>query len=145
MKVQTPALKIQIDIIEAFLIELDKIIQFPRFIQVEKEKIVKEEISVPVLVPTRDSVSIRNELSLSVLVEKLIAEIRRIKSANSGIQLNLDEDIQLIFFSEVFGNGKLNEEITGQLKSYKESEYTKLFSFGKSWSTDHELMINTIL
>jgi hypothetical protein len=68
MRTQTPALKIQIDIIEAFLVELDKIIQFPRFIQVEKEKIVEKEVSVPVLVPTRDSVSVRNELSLSVLV-----------------------------------------------------------------------------
>jgi hypothetical protein len=42
MKTQTPGLKIQIEIIEAFLVELDKIIQFPRFIQVEKEKIVEK-------------------------------------------------------------------------------------------------------
>jgi hypothetical protein len=34
LKVQTPALKIQIEIIETFLIELDKLIQYPRFIQV---------------------------------------------------------------------------------------------------------------
>lgn len=33
-----PALKIQIEIIETFLIELDKLIKFPRFIEVEKEK-----------------------------------------------------------------------------------------------------------
>jgi hypothetical protein len=62
-----------------------------------------------VLVPTRDSVSVRNELSLSVLVEKLIGEIRRIKSTNKEITLGLDEDIQLIFFSEIFGGSKLNE------------------------------------
>ena len=31
LKVQTPGLKIQIEIIETFLIELDKIIQYPRF------------------------------------------------------------------------------------------------------------------
>lgn len=61
------------------------------------------------LVPTRDSVSVRNELSLSVLVEKLIGEIRRIKSTNKEITLGLDEDIQLIFFSEIFGGSKLNE------------------------------------
>jgi hypothetical protein len=41
LKVQTPGLKVQIDIIETFLIELDRLIQFPRFIQVEKEKIVE--------------------------------------------------------------------------------------------------------
>jgi len=60
LKVQTPALKIQIEIIETFLIELDKIIQYPRFIQVEKEKIVEKEIDRPVLVPTKDSNAIRS-------------------------------------------------------------------------------------
>lgn len=73
LKVQTPALKIQIEVIENFLIELDKIIQYPRFYQVEKEKIVEKEVNKAVLVPTKDSESIRSELSLSLLVEKLIA------------------------------------------------------------------------
>jgi len=36
LRVNNPALKIQIDIIEAFLVELEKIIQFPRIVQVEK-------------------------------------------------------------------------------------------------------------
>jgi hypothetical protein len=72
LKVQTPALKIQIEIIETFLIELDKIIQYPRFIQVEKEKVVEKEIDRPVLVPTKDSASIRSEIALSLLVEKLV-------------------------------------------------------------------------
>lgn len=145
MKGNNPALKIQIEIIEAFLIELDKIIQFPRFIQVEKEKIVEKEINIPVLVPTKDSISIRNELSLSLLVEKLITEIKRIKKSNNGVQLALDEDVQLIFFNELFGGAQLGEDLNAQLKSYKESSYSKLLSFGKTWSTDHELMVNTVL
>jgi hypothetical protein len=103
LRVNNPAIKIQIDIIETFLIELEKIIQFPRIVQVEKERIVEKEVNVPVLVPTRDSISIRNDLSLTILVEKLISEIKRIKSQNSSLALNLDEDIQLIFFSELFG------------------------------------------
>jgi hypothetical protein len=72
IKTSTPAIKIQIEIIETFLVELDKIIKFPRFYPVEKEVIVEKEVNRPVLVPTKDSVSIRNELALSVLVEKLI-------------------------------------------------------------------------
>lgn len=103
LRVNNPALKIQIDIIEAFLVELEKIMQFQRIVQVEKEKIVEKEVNVPVLVPTRDSVSIRNDLSMTILVEKLIGELKRIKSQNSNVQLNLDEDIQLIFFTELFG------------------------------------------
>lgn len=103
LRTNTPGLKIQIDIIEAFLVELEKMIQFQRIVQVEKEKIVEKEVDRAVLVPTRDSMSIRNDLSLSLLVEKLIGEIKRIKNANGNIDLQLDEDIQLIFFSELFG------------------------------------------
>lgn len=145
LKVQTPALKVQIEIIETFLIELDKIIQFPRFYQVEKEKIVEKEVNKPVLVPTKDSTSIRSEIALSLLVEKLIGEIRTIRESNPNLKLNLDEDLQLIFFSEAFGGSKLNENLTAQLRSYKESQYNKLFSLGKTWSNDHDLIVNTIL
>ena len=64
----------------------------------------------------------RNELSLSLLVEKLIAEIKRIKRDNSNLRLSLDDDILLIFFSEfVDGSGsiKLGDDLTKQLVSYK--------------------------
>jgi hypothetical protein len=60
--------------------------------------------------------------------------------------LKLDEDIQLIFFSELFGGEvDLREEVSSQLKSYRETAYNKLYSIGKSWSTDHEIMFNTII
>lgn len=91
LRVNNAGLKVQIDIIEAFLIELEKMFAFQRIVQVEKEKIVEKEVNVPVLVPTRDSVSIKNDLSLTILVEKLIAELKRIKSSNSSINLQLDE------------------------------------------------------
>lgn len=145
IKTQTPALKIQIEILETFLIELDKIIQFPRFYPVEKEKIVEKEVNRSILVPTKDSASIRNELALSLLVEKLIGEIRTIKTSNPTLKLNLDEDLQLIFFSEAFGSGKLNEDLNSQLRSYKESQYNQLFSLGKAWTNDHDMIVNTIL
>ncbi len=146
LRVSNPAIKIQIDIIEAFLIELEKIMKFQRIVQVEKERIVEKEVNVPVLVPTRDSASIKSDLSMTILVEKLINELRRIKSENKNVDLKLDEEIQLIFFTELFGgNVDLREEISSQLKSYRETAYTKLYSLGKSWSTDHEIMFNTIL
>lgn len=52
MKTQNPGIKVQIEIIETFLIELDGLIKFPRFYQVEKEKIVEKEVNKAVLVPT---------------------------------------------------------------------------------------------
>jgi hypothetical protein len=36
MRSSNPSLRIQIEMIESFLIELDKLIAFPRIIQVEK-------------------------------------------------------------------------------------------------------------
>lgn len=64
---------------------------FQRIVQVEKEKFVEVEVDRAVLVPTRDSVSIRNDLSLTLLVEKLITELKRIQSENKGINFKLDE------------------------------------------------------
>jgi hypothetical protein len=97
------------------------------------------------LVPTKDENSLRNEVALSLLVDKLITEIRCIRESNPGVKLNLDEDLQLIFFSEAFNNGKLSGEFNNQLRSYKESQYNKLFTLGKTWTNDHDLIINTIL
>jgi hypothetical protein len=80
LRVNNPAIKIQIDIIEAFLIELEKMLKVQRIVQVEKERIVEKEVNVPVLVPTRDSLSIKSDLSMTILVEKLIGELKRIKT-----------------------------------------------------------------
>ena len=79
------------------------------------------------------------------MAEKLIGEIRGIKQANPSVKLNLDEDLQLIFFSEAFGNGKLNPDLNNQLRSYKESQYSKLLALGSNWTNDHDLIINTVL
>ena len=43
------------------------------------------------------------------------------------MKLNLDEDLQLIFFSEAFGGAKVGEDLNAQLRSYKETQYNKLF------------------
>lgn len=72
MKSSNPALKSQIEVIENFLTELDRLLKVQRIVQVDKEKVVEKPVHVPVMVPTKDSVSLRNELSLSLLVEKLI-------------------------------------------------------------------------
>lgn len=31
------------------------------------------------------------------------------------------------------------------MKSFKEQHFSQLYAIGKSWSTDHEIMFNTIL
>ena len=53
-----------------------------------------------------------------------------------------------MFFSDfdVKGDSRIiNKDLNTQLRSYKESQKSKLFSLGKTWTQDHELMLNTIL
>ena len=148
LKIQTPGLKIQIDIIETFLIELDKLIQFPKFYEVEKEKIVEKIVNQPILVPTLTSDSIKTETSYAVLIDQLVAEIKRIKNTNPNVNLQLNEDVTLMFFSDLLDGNKLQSvsaDLGAQLKSYKESQKSKLFSLGTTWTNEHNLMINTIL
>lgn len=101
------------------------------------------------MVPTVTAEAIKTETSYAVLIDKLISEIKRIKSSNNNVRLELDEDIQLMFFSDLLDGNKqlrnLSPELSSQLKSYKESQKSKMYSLGKTWSNDHELMLNTIL
>jgi hypothetical protein len=62
------------------------------------------------------------ELTLSLLVEKLILELKRVKNANPNIQLNLDDDVNLIFFTEFGGQSNLvNEDFNVQLKTFSDA------------------------
>jgi hypothetical protein len=81
MKTGSPALRIQIELIEGFLAQLDQFILFPRIVEVPKivEKIVEVEKDRIVHLPRQDDRSLKMELSLSLLVEKLILELKRIK------------------------------------------------------------------
>jgi hypothetical protein len=147
LRTQNPNLKATIDIIEKFLLEFDRLAQFQRIVQVNRDKIVEVDRNVPVLVPTRDALSIRTDLANALLIEKLVLELRRLRKENPGLRFNLDEDVQLIFFSELGSNlpGNLTEEVNAQLKSYTDSMWRKFTTIGGQWTTDHELMLATIL
>jgi hypothetical protein len=148
LRTKHPELKVAIDVVEKFLIEWDRFAQFQRIVAIEREKIVEVEHNVPVLVPTRDSLSIRTDLSNALLIEKLVLELRRLRKDNPNLRLSLDEDVQLIFFSELGGGSlpnNISEELSSQLRSYTDSMYRKFTNIGGQWSTDHELMLSTIL
>ena len=53
----------------------------------------------PILVPNKDSKLIKEELSLTILIEKLVKEIKRIKKTNSNVRLEIDNEIGNFFFS----------------------------------------------
>ena len=81
MKGSNPQLKIQIEIIEKFLAQLEEFIIYPKIVQIPVEKVVEKVVEKDKLVtlPTSDERSVKMELTLSLLVEKLIMEMKRLK------------------------------------------------------------------
>ena len=147
MRNTNPALGAQIEIIERFLAELEQFILFPRIVQVPKEVIVEKIVERERIVqlPTQDERSIKMELTLSMLVEKLILELKKIKKTNPSLNLDLEDDIKMIFFSEIDSYPKgVDENFNRRLKEFSDSIYRKFESLG-NWSLDHQLMLNTFL
>ncbi len=83
------------------------------------------------------------ELTLSLLVEKLILELKRVRDV-SKIDLQLDEDIKLIFFGELKTQSQLEGALAQQIQSYSGKVMRQFESLG-SWSIDHKLMLNSFL
>ena len=84
------------------------------------------------------------ELSLSLLVEKLILELKRVKKENPQVTLDLEDDVRLIFFAELDGPRGIDGDISGKLKSFSDSVNRKFQALGP-WSLDHQLMLNSFL
>lgn len=137
LKAKQPELKAQIEILEKFLIEFNKLAEFQRIVQVDRERIVEHDKPYPILVPTRDNHSIRVELSQALLIEKLVTELRRLRKENPNLRLALEEDVNLLFFPEFQGQVNLNEDIQALLTSYTDTVIRKFTSIDGSWTTDH--------
>lgn len=80
---RNPQSNARIEVIEKFLAEFDKFILNPRIIKIPQREVVEKQVEVEkiVRVPTQDEKSLRMELTLSLLVEKLILELKRVKEA----------------------------------------------------------------
>ena len=63
-----------IEIIERFLAQFEEYLLYPKIFPVQKEKVVEKIVEKDrvVSLPTQDERSIKMELTLSLLVEKLI-------------------------------------------------------------------------
>ena len=95
--------------------------------------------------PTQDERSVKMELTLSLLVEKLILELKRIHKDNPNVKFQLEDDVNLIFFSELDTNSNLvSGDFNAKLKSFSDSIYRKFQSMGR-WSMDHQMMLNSFL
>jgi hypothetical protein len=79
------------------------------------------------------------------LVEKLIIELKRLKQQNPNLALQLEDDVKLIFFTELDqANNLVSADFNARLKSFSDSVYRKFESLG-NWSVDHQMMLNSFL
>ena len=86
------------------------------------EKKVEVEKSHVVHIQKQDERSLKMELSLSLLVEKLILELKRVKTNYPQVNFDLEDDVRLIFFADLDTNARGNDsDLTGKLKSFNES------------------------
>lgn len=68
------------------------------------------------------------ELTLSLLIEKLIVEIKRIKKDNPNINLQLEDDVKLIFFTEIEqGSNLVSGDFNAKLKSFGDLQLYRKF------------------
>ena len=68
-----------------------------------------------------DDRSHKMELSLSLLVEKLILELKRLKRENPTITYDLEDDVRLLFFTEL-DTGRVGDgEFSLKLRSFSDS------------------------
>ena len=68
----------QLALIDELLPLILQLIEFPTIVQVSKE--VEKIVEKPVLVPTRDQDAIDREVASTTLIEKLVAELKRLRS-----------------------------------------------------------------
>ena len=145
LKAANPGMRVVIEVIEAYLVEFDKIAAFQRIIKVPTQVEVEHEVLKPILVPTKDSAFVKSELALSLLVEKLVLELKRLKKENPSLRLNLEDDVQLVFLTELGGSGNLSGDFAAGLRAYTDGAMKKFSALGGNWARDHELMLYTIL
>ena len=128
--------------------DFDRLAAAQRIVAVPTEKIVEKEVPQPVLVATQSNYNVRNELALSLLVEKLVLELKRIKKENANVKLQLEEDVTLLFFSELYDREMsvgLSQDFQANLAKYEEEAVRKFRKVGGEWTNQHETILNSFL
>ena len=74
----------------------------------------------------------------------LILELKRIRKDNPSINMQLEDDVKLIFFEELGASNAVSGDFNAKLKSFSDSIYRKFEALG-SWSFDHQMMLNSFL
>lgn len=121
---------------------------YPRIHEIIREKEVEKQVETKRIVPVpvgSGEHDLRMELSKAILIEKLILELKRLKEENPQIKFQLDEDIKLIFGSELKTSSNLvGSDFNRLITDYSNSIQSKFKSMG-GWTMDHQFMLNSFL
>lgn len=150
LRTTNPAFKIQIDLIENFLVELSRLVAFPKIVQIQKEKIVEVEKDRPVLVAKLDLEAQRFQVTLSMIVSKLLGELISIKESNPNIKFNIDGEILKMFSNQFREKSGLLDINNGGLQKNLSKVYSFYDNFlgsigGSALSNDSQLMFTAAL
>lgn len=145
IRTSQPALAGVIELLERYALDFDRLAAAQRIVPVDRDVIVEKEIAGrSVLVPVKDSESIRNELAHSVLIEKLLTELKRVKKTYNNVKFELGNDVSL-FFPELEGGNKPAGNFQDLLNQYTKDNAARFNSFSANWANDHQLIIHTVL
>jgi hypothetical protein len=141
-----PSAAQRIAMIEQYLAKFRRFIKYPKIHEIIREKVVEKEKEKVVRVPMQKGpAEVREDLAKVLLIEKLVAEISRIKRSHPEISLELEEDINFIFRLNFEGKVKdVSSKLTAQLKDFEASLDRKFSKMG-GWSRDHQSMLKSFL
>lgn len=147
IKGSQPNLRGVIELLGRYLIDFDKLAAVQRIVPVDREKIVEKEVTKPVLVPTKDSATISAELSHTLLIDKLVQELTRIKKENPNVNFKLDNEIGLFFFSEFYNKSNINTagNFKQQLEQYTSKAMKSIQNWDWDWNSDQTLILNSFI
>lgn len=140
---QSAEIKLQITLIEQLLPILINLIKFPLIIEVPKEKIIEKEKIVGVPYNGREYAD--REVTLIMLIQRLIAELKRIQKSSGDLKFELDLDILNVFFlsQNVNFEAQLDEFILLMRQKFVSWSETDMLLI-KSFMEERFQLINTI-
>lgn len=136
----------RIDFIERYISEFRRYLAHPKLF--EKIKEIKSEPQKEIVrVSAKTAQQSKEELSRAILIEQLLAALRKIGVENRNINLNnyLDPEVMDMFSVDFSGSvSKVGSNVNNSLRKFQSSVESK-FSRLDGWGSDHNVMLKSFI
>ena len=136
----------RIDFLQRYVSEFKRYLAHPKLFQKIREVKTEPEKEI-VRISAKTSQQTKEELSRALLIEQLLAALRKIGVENRNINLNtyLDTEVMNMFSLDFSGSvSKVNSSVNSSLKKFSSSIESK-FSKLNGWGTDHNHMLKSFI